>query len=405
MGRLLISKGNINLAVFVLILLVVSFEGISQDVEQKILISDMKIQIETTEAVNNLYNFKFDKAEMQFRWLLQKYDWHPLPYFLLGLSEWWKILPEREAEDHDEIFLAKMDKVIEVAKKLYERPEYRIEAAFFLSAGYGFKGRLLSERKKWRKSAVAGKNALKYLSISKGHHALSTELLFGDALYNYYAEWIPEHYPLLKPILWFFPNGDKELGIKQLREVSLNAFYTRVEAQLFLMEILFREGRNTNRPQLKEDALQISQYMNETFPDNAYFHRTYARMLYGMGKLHKAEEISLEVLAKVDSLMTGYNAKTGKYVSFFLGQTHEAKRDFDSAKHYYKRAIEFGEMEDGRETSYYLYSLLHLGIIADQKDDQTAFEGYIKQIKKYSKRKDPVQKELSRYLEARDGKT
>ena len=163
MGRLLISKGNINLAVFVLILLVISFEGISQDVEQKILISDMKIQIETTEAVNNLYNFKFDKAEMQFRWLLQKYDWHPLPYFLLGLSEWWKILPEREAEDHDEIFLAKMDKVIEVAKKLYERPEYRIEAAFFLSAGYGFKGRLLSERKNWRKSAIAGKNALKYL--------------------------------------------------------------------------------------------------------------------------------------------------------------------------------------------------------------------------------------------------
>ncbi len=298
MDRLRISKGNIILAVFVLILLVVSFDGISQEVEQKILIADMKIQIETTEAVNNLYNFKFDKAEMQFRWLLQKYDWHPLPYFLLGLSEWWKILPEREAEDHDEIFLEKMDKVIEVAKKLYERPEYKIEAAFFLSAGYGFKGRLLSERKNWRKSAMAGKNALKYLSISKGHHALSTELLFGDALYNYYAEWIPEHYPLLKPILWFFPNGDKELGIKQLREVTLNAFYTRVEAQLFLMEILFREGRDNNRPELKEDALQISQYMYETFPDNAYFHRSYARMLYGMGKLQKAEDISIEVLTQ-----------------------------------------------------------------------------------------------------------
>ena len=405
MDRLLISNGNIIHTVFVLILLVISFEGISQDVEQKILISDMKVQIEATEAVNNLYNFKFDKAEMQFRWLLQKYDWHPLPYFLMGLSEWWKILPEREAEDHDEIFLAKMDKVIEVAEKLSERPEYKIEAAFFLSAAYGFKGRLLSERKNWRKSAIAGKNALKYLSISKGHHALSTELLFGDALYNYYREWIPEHYPLLTPILWFFPKGDKELGIKQLREVTLNAFYTRVEAQLFLMEILFREGRDTNRLQLKEDALQISQYMYETFPDNAYFHRSYARMLYGMGKLQKAEEISLEVLAKVDSTMTGYNAKTGKYVSFFLGQTYDAKRDFDSAKHYYKRAVEFGKMEDGRETGYYLYSLLHLGIIADQKDDQTAFDGYIKELKKYSKRKDPVQKELRRYLQVRDSKT
>ncbi|MCH9029075.1 MAG: tol-pal system protein YbgF, partial [Bacteroidetes bacterium] len=92
---LIISKGKTNLVVFILTFLAVSIEGISQEVEQKILISDMKIQIETTEAVNNLYNFKFEKAEMQFRWLLQKYDWHPLPYFLLGLSEWWKILPER----------------------------------------------------------------------------------------------------------------------------------------------------------------------------------------------------------------------------------------------------------------------------------------------------------------------
>ena len=82
MKRLLTSKGNINLAVFMLFLLVISINGICQDVEQKILISDMKVQIEATEAVNNLYNFKFDKAEMQFRWLLQKYDWHPLPYFL-----------------------------------------------------------------------------------------------------------------------------------------------------------------------------------------------------------------------------------------------------------------------------------------------------------------------------------
>ena len=50
-----------------------------EGVEQKILISELQIQIETTQAVNDLYNFKFEKAEQQFRWLEQKYDWHPLP--------------------------------------------------------------------------------------------------------------------------------------------------------------------------------------------------------------------------------------------------------------------------------------------------------------------------------------
>ena len=62
-------------------------------------------------------------------------------------------------------------------------------------------------------------------------------------------------------------------------------------------------------------------------------------------------------------------------------------------------------MEDGKKSSYYLYSLLHLGIIADKKNDHTDFDGYIRELKKYSKRKDPVQKELRRYLDAREGKT
>ena len=47
-------------------------------------------------------------------------------------------------------------------------------------------------------------NALKYLEISKESQALSPELLFGDALYNYYSVWIPENYPALKIILMFF---------------------------------------------------------------------------------------------------------------------------------------------------------------------------------------------------------
>ena len=52
--------------------------------DQVILIADMQLQIEINQAMNDLYNFKFDKAEQQFRWLKQKYSWHPLPYFLEG---------------------------------------------------------------------------------------------------------------------------------------------------------------------------------------------------------------------------------------------------------------------------------------------------------------------------------
>jgi hypothetical protein len=45
----------------------------------------------------------------------------------------------------------------------------------------------------------------------------------------------------LRPFLILFDKGDKERGLEQLREVAHNAFYTRTEAQYWLMRILFTE--------------------------------------------------------------------------------------------------------------------------------------------------------------------
>src|SRR5690606_3003182 len=133
-----------------LFLFVVSFCAASQNPAKKdstvILISDLSVQLRCTEALNDLYNFKFDKAEASFEALKTDYGWHPLPYFLMGLIEWWKIMPNTKDQSHDGKFLAYMDSTIAVAERLYdEMPSYKIEAAFFMAGAYGFKGRLYSD--------------------------------------------------------------------------------------------------------------------------------------------------------------------------------------------------------------------------------------------------------------------
>ena len=376
-----ISKTN-NMRLIIAILLLSSSIGYAQ-VEQQMLLSDMQVQIEATEAVNNMYNFKFKKAEQQFRWLKQKYAWHPLPYFLLGLSEWWKIMPNIGNKQHDDKFLAYMDSTISIAERLYKNNEDRkIESAFFLAAAHGFKGRLYSseERKQWRKSATAGKNALKYLEISKGQHDLSPELLFGDALYNYFSVWVPENYPLLKPILMFFPKGDKKAGLEQLKEVSRFAFYTRTEAQVFLMRIL------NNYENDQKGALQIGEYLHQTFPDNAYFHRYYARLLYSSGKFSACEKVSKALFTKIDSAAIGYEANSGRYAGFFLGQIYESRKDADQASIYYQKAIDYAEQIEAFESGYYLYSLLYLGKIQWKAGDKPSAKANFKKIKKHAKR-------------------
>ncbi len=360
-----------------------------------ILISDITVQLETTQALNDLYNFKFETAEQQFRWFKQKYAWHPLPYFLLGLSEWWKIMPNTQDTSHDERFLAYMDSTIRIADHLHDNnPEYATEASFFLSAAYGFKGRLYSdeERKEWRKAAVAGKKALNYLDECKKKNYLSPELLFGDALYNYFSVWVPENYPALKLILWAFPKGDKELGLKQLKEVSYNAFYTRTEAMVWLMRI-WNSYENKN-----EEALQLSEYLHQTYPDNPYFHRYYARMLYARGMYPEMELQSKEVLSRIDSGMTGYEANSGRYASFFLGQLGDARRQPEEAKKYYEMAVTFSEQSGATESGYYLYSLISLGEIAQKQGHKAEASKYFKEVKKKAGRKDEAFKDAKRRL-------
>ena len=360
-----------------------------------ILISDLNVQLECTQALNDLYNFKFDKAEFQFRYLKARYRWHPLPYFLMGLIEWWKIMPNTKDTSHDEKFLAYMDSTILVGENLHDKhPEYKAEAAFFLSAAYGFKARLYSdeERKQWRKAASHGKTALNYLEDSKKKENLSVELLFGDALYNYFSVWVPENYPALKPIMLFFKKGDKALGLKQLKEVSYNAFYTRTEAMVWLMRIL----NSYENDQIR--AFQISQYLNETYPDNPFFHRYYARMLYATGRFKEAETVCMDVLARIDSGQIGYEATSGRYAAFFLGQISESRQKLDDARKYYQLCIKYAEEIGATESGYYLYSLIALGEIAEKQGNKAEARRYFKDVKKKASRKDEAFKDAKKRL-------
>lgn len=360
-----------------------------------ILISNVTMQIEISQALSDLYNFKFERAELQFRWFKQKYPWHPLPYFLLGLSEWWKIMPNTNDTRYDNRFLAYMDSTIMVAENLFdEYPEYKIEGAFFLAAAHGFKGRLYSdeERKNWTKSAVEGKAALKYMEICREKADLSPELLFGDALYNYFSVWVPENYPSLKPIMWFFRKGDKQLGLKQLKEVSYNAFYTRTEAMVWLMRIL----NSYENDQIR--AFQLAEYLYTTYPDNPYFHRYYARMLYARGMFPEMERQSKRIIERIDSAQLGYEATSGRYAAFFLGQFYESQRRLEDAKKYYLLAVKYAEEVGATESGYYLFSLIALGEINEKQGNKAEAKRYFKDVKKKSNRKDEAFKDAKKRL-------
>lgn len=363
---------------------------------QSSLLNDMQVQIESTEGVNDMYNFEFARADSQFRWLKKKYDGHPLPYFLLGLSQWWRIVPQIENEEFDEAFMAYMDSSMVLSQKLFEQGN-QVEGAFFISAVHAFRGRLHAERRQWRKAASDGKNAMKYLEYCRNHPEFGPEILFGDAIYNYYAEWIPENYPILKPIMLFFKDGDKELGMKQLREVANNAFFTRTEAQYFLMRIMANEEENAF------EAIKTARYLSKTFPKNAYFHRFYTRLLYSTNQHTLVIREAESILDRIDSAFVGYEYTSGRYASFFLGEVYRKRGDLVQAKKNYILAIEYGEAAGAEKKGYHLFSTLQLGAIAMKEGDNKLAKKYFKKVKKLSKSKHSANKDATKFLkEIRD---
>ena len=359
------------------------------------LLLNKDIQTELDGAVHNLYNFKFDKAEKQFRSLRRRYPQHPMAYFLLGLSTWWKIMPSNTAnEQYDKTFYAYMDTAIVKAQRLYDADHQNYEASFFLSAAYGFDARLHAERRDWRKATVSSKRSLTYLQKSREANGLSPEFAFGEGLFNYYAVWIAEEYPFLRPVLLFFPKGDKQKGLAQLQTVARQGFYTGTEARFFRMRIL--ASARENKP---EEAIQTSRGLVREFPDNACFARSHASHAFAGGDMAEVEQTSRDILAKLNRGLPGYEGFSGRVAAYYLGYVmHNRYRDLAKAADYYRRCLVFSESVNQTTGGYYLFALSNLGRIAAVQHNVEEARGYYEQVLEQTRPKSEMYKEARAYL-------
>ncbi|MEH0154312.1 tetratricopeptide repeat protein [Limibacter armeniacum] len=359
------------------------------------LLTNVTVQIEITSGIDAMYNFDFKVAESQFNWLKQHYPDHPLPYFLIGLNYWWQIMPNVENSTYDKEFFNYMDKSISLAETMHKQHSENPEASFFLAAAWAFKARLLGERHDWTKATVASKTALTYFNETKelaGEGELGSEMFFGDGLYNYYVEWLKENYKVLRPVLWFFEDGNKELGLEQLEKAGSEAFYTRIEAMYYLVRIHSTGDGNIQR------ALQLIEYLHQKYPKNAYFHRFYARILYQLGKYSEMRPVAASLLKNVEEKKPGYEAISGRYAAFYLASYyHDYIMDRKQAAFYYYKTVQFAEEIKEYESGYYLFSLRKLGRIAKSENMYDIAKDHYDKLLKYADRNSSLHKEARKF--------
>ncbi|MBK7499356.1 MAG: tetratricopeptide repeat protein [Ignavibacteriales bacterium] len=337
------------------------------------------------EGIKQIYNIKFTEAEKTFRSVIADYPQHPAGRFFIAMIDWWKILLDPDNESYDEIFFQKLEDVIYQCDQLLDKNPKDVDALFFKGGSIGFRGRLRAFRESWLKAADDGREALPIVEEAASLDPNNMDVQLGFGIYNYYAAVIPNENPLIKPLMIFFPDGDKEKGIQQLKNTAFNGKFAKYEARYFLMTLYYRYENNSI---IADDYAKLLQ---EDFPDNPVFEKWRGRIAVRRGDYFLADSVFRNVLLKADKNYVGYNRpNTLREAAYYVGNNLKNNGQLDSAKVFFERCIVESQKidEEGEESGFQVNAYLYLAQMAEtlnKKEEAIRLYEKILSIRDYGK--------------------
>ena len=321
-------------------------------------LDDPDVQREAQRGLDLLYNMQFEEAERIFQQIDRQHPKHPIGPFLLALNTWWEILIDLSDTSHDDEFFDEMKEVLKRSDRLLKRDRSNFDAAFFKGAALGFRGRLRSNRGDWFKAAMDGKNAMKYVLRVAEKDPKNDDYVFGKGIYDYYADVIPDRHPFVKPVMVFFPNGDRERGLRLLKRTAEEGRFIQTEAAYFLAQIYYIYER---------DLVKTSEYVDwlrREHPNNSFFHTLEGRVLARRGQWEEAREVFGEVIARYRKKQTGYNAAAAEQALYYTARADMVYGDYQPALRHL-RQLDVLAARTNKETYFKVLGRLRQGMAYD----------------------------------------
>jgi tetratricopeptide (TPR) repeat protein len=337
---------------------------------------DAKFDSIVVKGIREIYSIEFEKADKTFNQLITDYPKHPAGIFFLAMLDWWRILLDTSIEQRDELFLKKIEEVIEHCDKILDEDPENIDAMFFKGGAIGFRGRLSAMRESWLSAVDDGREALPLVEEAGELEPDNIDVKLGFGIYNYYAAVIPEQYPIVKPLMIFLPSGDKELGLKQLNYVAHHGKYTKYEARYFLMTLYYRLEKDYDASE------EYSNILTEDFPNNPVFERWRGRIAMKKGDVNFADSVFKSILWKGKKLKPGYNTVIAKReASYYIGNNYRKNAEYDSAHVYLEKCINYSlKLDRDRESGFLINSTLYIGMIKEMREEYSAAKMYYEKV-------------------------
>ena len=334
-----------------------------------------------TRGIHQIYTLDFPNAESTFRKLISDYPENPAGRFFLATIDWWKILVDIDNEAYDDLFFQKLEDVNFQCDKILDKNPDDVNALFFKGGAIGFRGRLRAIRESWLKAADDGREALPIVQHASKIDPNNKDVLLGFGLYNYYAAVIPDQFPLVKPLMIFFPSGDKAKGIEQLNDVAMSGKYSKYEARYFLMTLYSANEGNPYK------ADEYASMLIKEFPNNPVFTRWKAKIAVQRGATMEYFSMFKDIYGKCLKKEYGYNEKTKRESEYYLGLYYKTYSRADSALAWFQQSVELSKVVDKNETTGFLVnSVLYAGMMCDalgKRDDAVNYYKQTLDLKSY----------------------
>lgn len=336
-------------------------------------LDDPMVRSQAKEGLDLLYDMRFEEAATRFDRIDRRFPNHPIGPFLQALNTWWKILLDFSDTSHDEAFFAAMDEVVDRSDRMLEQDEDNFDAMFFKGAALGFRGRLRSNRRDWFKAATDGKRAMDYVLAVAQADPENDDYVFGKGLYDYYAAVVPDRYPFVKPVMSFFPKGNRERGLAALERTARDGYYIQTEAAYFLLQIYYLFEQDYAK------SVEYATWLRERHPGNAYFHTIEGRIYARWGDWEKSAEIFTDVLQRFQEGKPGYEPAVGEQALYYLARSRMVAREWADALGYLLK-LEALSARLPDDTYFKVMGRLRQGMVYDAMGQRAVAEDRYRQV-------------------------
>jgi len=286
----------------------------------------------------------------------------------------WKRNVDRKNSSLDDKLNEKVERVSDLCDEILDKNKRDVDELIYKGASLGYRGLTKSLRENWLSAADDGRQALNLLDEALELSPRNKEALLGVGIYNYFADYIPERYTFLQPLMLIFPKGDKIKGVAQIKDAAENSKLAMYEAKYIIAYFNMQYERNFIESEV------YCKVLNTEFPTNPVFEKMLYNCYSGSGRYSEALDGWIKVRNKSLNKENGYQYESVlREADYYISLSLLKLVRLEELEQYINECEIISDKIDSEDTSFKVYTYLMQGMKNDMLDNRSkAIEYYEK---------------------------